>query len=332
MGLWKGLYVSMIIAANIQNFEKEDKTGWPRISIVTPSYNRGGMIETAIQSVVDQNYPEVDHIIIDGGSTDGTLDVLKKYSHLRVVSEPDQGMYDALNKGLSLAGGEIIGFLNTDDYYAPNVFNKIALQFTEKPVDVVAGLAGVVEHPTDAAHPTRIYRPAQGEDRIRDTVLEPPIFNAYFFDKAVFQKIGGFDTRYKIAADRDFILRFMLGDFRTTIVDYPVYYYLHHPGSLTFDYTEDKYRNMADEHLMLSRSYLETQLRYPKSLAKSLMELRTRETIRVCAHCLRRREFKGAWLYLKQGARGNPSWLFRFIKHAIVHPIRQEIGLPYRTP
>src|SRR4030066_1952836 len=98
---------------------------WPKVSIITPSYNRAGMIETAIQSVLSQNFPEVEHIIIDGGSTDGTLDVLKKYPHLRVVSEPDQGMYDALNKGLNLATGEIIGFLNTDDYYAPSVFDKI---------------------------------------------------------------------------------------------------------------------------------------------------------------------------------------------------------------
>ena len=115
---------------------------WPKVSIITPSYNRAGMIETAIQSVLSQNYPEVEHIIMDGGSTDGTLEVLKKYPHLRVVSEPDQGMYDALNKGLNLAHGEIIGFLNTDDFYAPGVFAKIALQFSEKTVDAVAGLAG----------------------------------------------------------------------------------------------------------------------------------------------------------------------------------------------
>jgi len=303
-----------------------------RISIITPSYNRAGMIETAIRSVLDQNYPDIEHIIIDGGSTDGTLEVLKKFPHLRVISEPDQGMYDALNKGLKMAAGEMIGFLNTDDFYAPGIFERIALSFSEKPVDAVVGLACVVHHPTEVAHPIITYRPAQGENRIRDTVLEPPIFNTYFFTKAVFQKIGGFDTRYKIAADRDFMLRFVLGDYRTTVVDYPVYFYLHHPGSLTFDYTEDKYRIMADEHLLLSRSYLETQLRYPKSLVTSLKELRTRETIRVCAHCLRRRELNGAWFYLKQGARGNPSWLFRFIKHAIVHPIRQEIGLPYQSP
>jgi glycosyltransferase involved in cell wall biosynthesis len=309
-----------------------DEYEWPLITIITPSYNRVGMIETAILSVVDQNYPQVEHIIIDGGSTDGTLEVLKKYSHLKVISEPDLGMYDALNKGLNLAAGKIIGFLNTDDFYAPGVFAKIALRFSESPVDAVAGLAGVVQHPTDKAHPIEIYRPVQGEDRIRDTVLEPPIFNAYFFTKAVFQKIGGFDTRYKIAADRDFMLRFTLGDFSTAVIDSPVYYYVQHPGSITFDYTEAKFGNMVDEELLLSKSYLEAQSNFPISLTQSLIELRTRDTIRVCAHCLRGREFSMAWFYFKEGTRNNPSWIFRFIKHAIVHPLRQKVGLPYRNP
>jgi len=309
-----------------------DGSSWPKISIITPSFNRTGMIGTAIQSVLDQNYPQVEHIIIEGGSTDGTLEVLSKYPHLRVVSEPDNGMYDALNKGLDLATGEILGFLNTDDFYAPGVFNQIALQFSEKPVDAVAGHAGVVQYPPDIVNPIAVYRPVQGEERIRDTVFEPPIFNAYFFTKAVFQKIGGFDTRYKIVADRDFMLRFILGDFRTTVIDYPVYYYLQHPGSMTLDYTEAKFRKIVDEHLLLSKSYLEAQTSLPKSLAKSLVELRTRETIRVCAHCLRHRDLRGAWTYFKLGVRNNPYWLFRFIKHAIVHPIRQEIGLPYQTP
>ncbi len=77
------------------------------------------MIGQAVGSVIKQNYFPVEHIIVDGGSTDGTLDLLAQFPHLKVVSGPDNGMYDALNKGLKLAHGEIIGFLNTDDLYAP---------------------------------------------------------------------------------------------------------------------------------------------------------------------------------------------------------------------
>ena len=304
----------------------------PLISIITPSYNRTGMIETAIKSVLDQDYRQFEHIIIDGGSTDGTLDVIKKYSHLRVVIEPDQGMYDALNKGLSLATGEIIGFLNTDDFYAPCIFTQIALKFSEGTVDAVAGLAGIAQHSADVAHEKVLYRPGQGEYLIRHTILEPPIFNAYFFSRSVFNKIDGFDTRYKIAADRDFMLRFALSNFNTVIVDFPVYYYLQHSGSMTIGYTEAKFRKIVDEHLLLSKSYIETRSKFPRLLIKSLVEMRTRDTIRVCAHCLRQKEFSGAWFYLKEGFRYNPLWLIRFLKHAIVHPIRQKKGLPYKSP
>lgn len=304
----------------------------PLMSVITPSYNRAGMIETAIQSVLDQHYPQVEHIIIDGGSTDGTLGVLKKYPHLQVICEPDCGMYDALNKGLGLAAGEIIGFLNTDDYYAPHIFPLIASLFSEKIVNAVAGFACVVQHPGNIAQEMIQYRPGQGENLIRHMVLETPIFNAYFFSKSVFQEIGKFNTRYKIAADRDFMIRFVLGKFNTIIVEQPVYYYLQHSGSMTIDYTETKFRKVCDEHLLLSNSYIEVHSKYPRQLIKNLVEMRSRETIRVCAHCIGQKEFSAAWFYFMEGIRYNPFWLFRFIKHTIVHPIRQRIGLPYKSP
>ena len=84
------------------------------ISIITPSLNRADLLEDAIYSVQRQNYQNLEHIIVDGGSTDGSLELVKKYGYIRLFSGHDEGMYDALNKGLTLAGGEIICFLNTD--------------------------------------------------------------------------------------------------------------------------------------------------------------------------------------------------------------------------
>ncbi len=115
----------------------------PTISIITPSFNRADMIAQAVESVLKQGDLPLEHIIIDGGSTDGTLDLLEQFPHLRVVSEPDDGMYDALNKGLKLAHGEIIGFLNTDDLYTPSVFMEVLPLFTNPAVDAVAGRAVV---------------------------------------------------------------------------------------------------------------------------------------------------------------------------------------------
>jgi glycosyltransferase involved in cell wall biosynthesis len=111
-----------------------------KISILTICYNAEVYIERAIQSVMQQRYADWEHIIVDGGSTDGTVDVLKKYNHLKWISEPDQGQSDAMNKAFSLSGGDIIGYLNADDYYYEDVFSEAAQLFLS-PIspDVVTG-------------------------------------------------------------------------------------------------------------------------------------------------------------------------------------------------
>ncbi len=105
------------------------KNQHPKISIVTPSYNQGQFIEDAIQSVLNQNYPNLEYIIIDNCSTDGTVEILKKYPQLRWISENDDGQSDAINKGFKRATGDIIAWLNADDYYCAKVFNPIATYF-----------------------------------------------------------------------------------------------------------------------------------------------------------------------------------------------------------
>ncbi len=114
----------------------------PKISIVTPSYNQGRFIEDTILSVRNQDYPDFEHIIIDGGSTDNTLEILKKYEgsyNMRWISEPDNGQADAVNKGFRMAAGRIIGWLNSDDvYFSTDVFSKAASAFTGHPdTDVI---------------------------------------------------------------------------------------------------------------------------------------------------------------------------------------------------
>jgi len=108
-----------------------------KISIVSPSYNQGQFIEDAILSVKNQNYDNFEHIIIDGGSTDCTLDILKKYPHLIWISEPDEGQSDAINKGFRMATGDIIGWLNTDDFYLPDIFPIVAKEFNDSNIDAI---------------------------------------------------------------------------------------------------------------------------------------------------------------------------------------------------
>jgi glycosyltransferase involved in cell wall biosynthesis len=107
-----------------------------KISIVTPSFNQGQFIADAIESVANQDYPNKEHIIIDAQSTDETIEVIKRYEHLphlRWVSEPDKGQSDAINKGFRMASGDVVAWLNADDYYLTNTFFKVANAFNENP-------------------------------------------------------------------------------------------------------------------------------------------------------------------------------------------------------
>ena len=106
-----------------------------KVSIITVCYNSSATISDTIESVISQSYPDIEYVVVDGGSTDGTLEIIEQYRDdiTHFISEPDEGIYDAMNKGISICSGDIIGILNSDDFYdSPNVINKIALNF---PVD-----------------------------------------------------------------------------------------------------------------------------------------------------------------------------------------------------
>jgi len=114
---------------------------FPKISIVTPSFNQGQFLEETIRSVLDQNYPNLEYIVIDGGSSDNSVDIIKKYrQHLTFwVSEKDKGQANAINKGLQISTGTIFNWLNSDDYLEPGALHKIAAAFADEQVQMVAG-------------------------------------------------------------------------------------------------------------------------------------------------------------------------------------------------
>jgi len=180
-----------------------------KISIVTPSYNQAKFINKAIESVKGQEYPDMEHIVMDNCSTDGTGEVLKKYSHLKLICEPDQGQSDALNKGFKLASGDIVGWLNADDLYLPGCFKAVADFFLGHPsCDIVYGNYRLIN---EEAH-VLAYRQELPFDLFMLKYLHILYIpsTTIFFRRRVFDDGNFLDINYHYAMDYEFFLRLAL--------------------------------------------------------------------------------------------------------------------------
>jgi len=182
-----------------------------KISIITTVYNNKQHIEKAILSVLSQTYHDIEYIVIDGGSSDGTVDVIKKYSNKidKFISEPDKGIYDGLNKGIKLASGDVIGFLHSDDeYYDSKVIEKIAAKFNDDSID---GVYGDLIYVNQKEEIVRYWKSGEFTPGKLKKGWMPP-HPTLFLRKEIYDKYGLFRLDYKIAADYDFMLRVLKHD------------------------------------------------------------------------------------------------------------------------
>ena len=184
----------------------------PKISIITPSLNQGNSIERTIKSVIEQDYPNLEYIVIDGGSTDETVDILKKYDRkLQWISEKDEGQSDAINKGIKLATGDIIAYLNSDDMYEKNTLRKVADLFIAHPsIMWLTGICRIVDE-----YDREIRRAVTGYKNfflshysynillVTNFISQP----ATFFRREVIEEIGLFDVKHHLVMDYDYWLR-----------------------------------------------------------------------------------------------------------------------------
>jgi glycosyltransferase involved in cell wall biosynthesis len=289
----------------------------PLISIITPSLNRADMIRDAIKSVLAQNYSKFEHIIIDGGSTDGTLEILTKYPHLRVLSEPDKGMYDAINKGLGLARGDVIGFLNSDDLYEANRFDGVAKKFADESTLAVAGRAIVFKLDSDGLSEIIGDFSPKSASLLALSTTGRPFFNAWFFHKSVFEKIGHFNTRYRIAADRDFMLRFALAGLKYEVFDALVYQYRQHANSMTFDMSDEKLEKVVKEHIFMTGSYL-CQPKLPLQVKQLILDAHTRDTIEVGIRAIKKLRLSKFIFFMRAGWHYDFQWPYKLLKRVLV--------------
>jgi glycosyltransferase involved in cell wall biosynthesis len=224
----------------------------PSISIITPSFNQGAYIEATILSVLGQDYPDLEHIIIDGGSTDSTLEILARYPHLKVISEPDNGQAEAVNKGLRLAKGEIIGWLNSDDTYYPGVLAGAAGTIDPaRGIYIAMGRCAYINEsgdPTGTEHPSAFVSHKRIVEIWKGYTIPNP---AVFFHRRVYEECGGLDESLYLSLDYDLFCRYT-ARFAITVVDRLWATYRLHPSAKS---SEQSQGELLEKSMAVSRRY-----------------------------------------------------------------------------
>jgi glycosyltransferase involved in cell wall biosynthesis len=228
----------------------------PRISIITPSFNQGGFIEEAILSVLSQEYPDLEYLIMDGGSSDATLDVLKKYSgKVTWCSEPDQGQTEAINKGLRRASGSIVGYLNADDVLLPGALNKISQIFTADPQTWwVTGKCQIVdEENNEIRKPITLYKNTLLRWHSFSLLLMTNYISqpATFWRREALEAMGYLDESLRYVMDYEYWLRLYSRRRPVFVPEYLAAFKIHRNSKTTSTGHKDTY--VAEEKIIVQR-------------------------------------------------------------------------------
>ena len=229
-----------------------------KISIITACYNSEKTIEDTILSIAGQKAPQIEHIIIDGGSTDRTLEIIEFYEEKisRVISEPDNGIYDAMNKGISITSGDIIGILNSDDVYADNkVLENVASAFADKSVGACyADLIYVEKNNLNKS--VRYWKSCDYKDGLLQRGWIPP-HPTFFARKGVYDSFGCFDLDYELAADFELMMRF-IGKHKINSIYIPKVFVIMRLGGAT----NKSIKNIIKQNIEIFKSYKKNNIKF----------------------------------------------------------------------
>lgn len=236
-----------------------------RITIVTPSYNQAAFLPATIESVLSQGYPNLEYIVVDGGSTDGSVEIIRRYADQLVwwVSERDGGQADAVRKGFARATGSIFGFLNSDDLLAPGALAYVAEQFQRNShLGVVVGAGGMIDGAGRFLH--GVFPMGWGVAALlsfESRFMQP----AVFFSRSVYERVGGMDPQFRFALDLDLFVRIAAIGAPHVITRKLLAFTRLHPDTKT-----SKWQNVKEREIMMIRSRYGVSPNFHQSATRSL--------------------------------------------------------------
>ncbi|HYZ13506.1 MAG TPA: glycosyltransferase family 2 protein [Actinomycetota bacterium] len=278
----------------------------PLVSIITPVLNRVDTIKDTLISVAAQTYRPIEHLLMDGGSTDGTVQVIERFAesapHVRWISEPDSGMYEALGRGLRMARGDIIAYINSDDLYFPWSV-EVAVGELRKGCDFVYGDVAILRR--GGARRTfqlQFYPEFDARHYIHHGILAQP---TVFWTRTAMDSVGGFDAGLRLLGDVDYWTRAVVAGLRFCRVDDVLALMVLHPGALSIRFEEE-----LQEELTRIRASVDPHVHRPRSR----VAVRVRNSIR-----WRRNQFA----FRREGRHGSPRRWQRFIR--LLHNLGVEV-------
>lgn len=299
----------------------------PRLSVLTACYNAAATLPTALKSILDQGYPNLEMIVLDAASTDGTLDVIKEHekhiSHWR--SHKDNGPNGAYSEGIEKATGDIISLVNADDWLEPGTLQIVAKTFMDNPgTDVVTVVARVIEMDTKG----NIRETKRFEGKAQElSALASPMPNARFFHRSVFERFGALKAinhrgQKFIAADLELLLRLSSKGLNHIALSHMGYTYRVHSDSLTFANNPNMNRQLYDERAWLAEQYIGAEKMGVKARQR-FKRWHKRGTARLCYFYLREQQWQNAKAEMLRGIKMAPiMWLLEILRLLILAPFK----------